>query len=30
MPSAGRDVRLGVSARVLVDKMAAHVDWAGA
>ena len=30
MPGAGRDVRLGVSARILVDKKAAHVDWAGA
>ena len=30
MPGAGRDVRLGVSARVLVDQKAAHVDWAGA
>ena len=29
MPGAGRDVRLGVSAGVLVDQEAAHVDGAG-
>lgn len=29
MTSAGRDVRLGVTARVFVNEEAAHVDRAG-